>query len=262
LAIYRRCLMEREKWITAHKQTTVHAIAVLRDSELVLPCFHLSPEEQTEVEEVWKPNETFIGKKTRQIIDKVKEVRVLLRTKARSMSLLLIISDGTKLFILSQVERHKKEQKNEWNYIWEKADFSTKFHGQWRSVVDIDPSLSVVQKTVTLIKRFMTREKNQAKLGDLFELILPKAGRREMGWYRCVRKSTNATRIANMYYVDVITNSTPEIAMEYDFGSLKLRSRALATPWSECNRCGTSKGEKRRKIVCYLSVMSVATSLC
>ncbi|VDN43824.1 unnamed protein product [Gongylonema pulchrum] len=43
-------------------------------------------------------------------------------------------------------------------------------------------------------------------------------------------------------------------AMEYDFGSLKLRSRALATPWSECNRCGTSKGEKRRKIVCYLSL--------
>lgn len=37
-------------------------------------CYSLSPEEQTEVEEVWKPNESFIGKKIRQIIDKVKEV--------------------------------------------------------------------------------------------------------------------------------------------------------------------------------------------
>lgn len=37
-------------------------------------CCSLSPEEQTEVEEIWKPNESFIGKKIRRIIDKVKEV--------------------------------------------------------------------------------------------------------------------------------------------------------------------------------------------
>lgn len=59
--------------------------------------------------------------------------------------------------------------------------------------------------------RFMKREANQPKLGDRFELILPKASRRQMGWYRCVRRTSSTVHIANMYYLDVVTNSTPEI---------------------------------------------------
>uniref|UniRef100_A0A915Q6Z2 Uncharacterized protein n=1 Tax=Setaria digitata TaxID=48799 RepID=A0A915Q6Z2_9BILA len=241
LNIYYRCMKGREKYIK-QKLTPIQAIVALRDAELELECFRcLSPEEQTEVEEIWKPNESFIGKKIRQIIDKVKE------------------------FILSQVKHEIRQKMNEWNYNWERAGFNEGTDGLWKSVVDIDPSLSIAEKTISLIKKFMKREKSQPKLGDHFELILPRASRKDMGWYRCVRRTNNAIHVANMYYVDVVTNSTPEIvindsadahiqAMQHEFANYKLRSSAIATPWSECNNCNTSKGEKRRKIVCHLAI--------
>uniref|UniRef100_A0A0R3RWH1 Ig-like domain-containing protein n=1 Tax=Elaeophora elaphi TaxID=1147741 RepID=A0A0R3RWH1_9BILA len=231
----------REKYIK-QRMTPIQAIVVLRDAELELPCFRcLSPEEQTEVEEVWKPNESFIGKKIRQIIDKVKE------------------------FILSEVEREGKQKTNEWNYTWEKASFEQGMNGSWGSVVDIDPTLSIAEKTISLIKKFMKRQANEPKLGDHFELILPKISRKNMGWYRCIRRINNTVHIANIYYIDVITNSTPKIiinnsvmsemnAMRHEFANLKLQSNAFATPWSECSNCNTKEGEKRRKIACHLSI--------
>uniref|UniRef100_A0A8R1XKC8 Ig-like domain-containing protein n=1 Tax=Onchocerca volvulus TaxID=6282 RepID=A0A8R1XKC8_ONCVO len=242
LKSYYRCMKGREKYIK-QRITPIQAIVALRDAELELQCFRcLSPEEQTEVEEVWKPNESFIGKKIRQIIDKVKE------------------------FILSQV-KHVKTEMNEWDYHWEKAGFDEGWKGWWRSVVDIDPTLSVTEKTISLIKKFMKRQPNEPKLGDHFELILPKVSRKDMGWYRCIKRVNNTMNIANMYYVDVITNSTPEIiinksveteeqAMSHEFADLKLQSRAIATPWSECSICDTRKGEMRRKIACHLKIAS------
>uniref|UniRef100_A0A1I7W2Y0 Transposase n=1 Tax=Loa loa TaxID=7209 RepID=A0A1I7W2Y0_LOALO len=123
--------MEGRKKYIEQKMTPIQAIVALRDAELELQCFKcLSPEEQTEVEEVWKPNESFIGKKIRQIIDKVKE------------------------FILSEVERSGKQKTNEWEYIWEKADFEKGMKGWWRSIVNIDPTLSVAEKTISLIKKY------------------------------------------------------------------------------------------------------------
>lgn len=59
--------------------------------------------------------------------------------------------------------------------------------------------------------RFMKRQVSEPKLGDHFELVLPKVSRKDMGWYRCMRRVKNAVNIANIYYVDVITNSTPRI---------------------------------------------------
>ncbi|VDN87315.1 unnamed protein product [Brugia pahangi] len=125
-------MKEREKYVKK-KVTPIQAIVALRDAELELQCFRcLSPEEQTEVEEVWKPNESFIGKKIRQIIDKVKE------------------------FILSQVEYKGKTRTNEWDYHWEKANFEDGTKG-WQSIVDIDPSLSIAEKTISLIKKLQYR---------------------------------------------------------------------------------------------------------
>ncbi|CAG9535989.1 unnamed protein product [Cercopithifilaria johnstoni] len=230
----------RQKYIR-QKVTPIQAIVALRDAELELQCFRcLSPEEQTEVEEIWKPNESFIGKKIRQIIDKVKE------------------------FILSEVEREGKQNINEWDYKWEKANFEEGTNGWWRNIVDIDPTLSVAEKTISLIKKFMKRQPNEPKLGDHFELILPKVSRKDMGWYRCIRRINKTVNIANIYYIDVVTNSTPEIiinrsvtsqikAMQHKFTDLKLQSNAFVTPWSECSNCDTEKGEKRRKIACHLS---------
>ncbi|KAK6104844.1 hypothetical protein QQG55_17855 [Brugia pahangi] len=237
---YYRCMKEREKYVKK-KVTPIQAIVALRDAELELQCFRcLSPEEQTEVEEVWKPNESFIGKKIRQIIDKVKE------------------------FILSQVEYKGKTRTNEWDYHWEKANFEDGTKG-WQSIVDIDPSLSIAEKTISLIKKFMQRQKIGPKLGDHFELILSKISRKDMGWYRCIRRINGIANIANIYYIDVITNSTPKIiinksvksemqTMQHQFVNFKLQSNAFATSWSECSNCNTKNGEKRRKIVCHLSI--------
>ncbi|VBB27982.1 unnamed protein product [Acanthocheilonema viteae] len=212
----------RENYIK-QKVTPIQAIVALRDAELELRCFRcLSPEEQTEVEEVWKPNESFIGKKIRQIIDKVKE------------------------FILSEVEREGRQRTNEWDYNWEKASFEEGMNGWWRSMADIDPTLSVAEKTISLIKKFMKRQASEPKLGDHFELVLPKVSRKDMGWYRCIRRINNT-----------IINSSVKSkikAMQYEFADLKLQSSAFATPWSECSNCDTKDGEKRRKIACHLSI--------
>ncbi|MCP9263785.1 hypothetical protein DINM_007162 [Dirofilaria immitis] len=154
---------------------------------------------------------------------------------------------------------------HQWDYTWEKANFDKGKKGQWRSVVDIDPTLSVAEKTISLIKKFMKRQPSEPKLGDHFELILPKISRKDMGWYRCIRRVNDIVHIANIYYIDVITNSTPEIiinnsarnqmqAMRHKFTNFKLQSHAIATPWSECSKCDTKNGEKRRKIACYLSI--------
>lgn len=57
----------------------------------------------------------------------------------------------------------------------------------------------------------MKRQASEPKLGDHFQLVLPKVSRKDMGWYRCIRRINNTVNIANMYYIDVVTNSTPEI---------------------------------------------------
>uniref|UniRef100_A0A8R1XSH6 Uncharacterized protein n=1 Tax=Onchocerca volvulus TaxID=6282 RepID=A0A8R1XSH6_ONCVO len=110
---------------------------------------------------------------------------------------------------------------------------------------------------------FMKRQPNEPKLGDHFELILPKVSRKDMGWYRCIKRVNNTMNIANMYYVDIINKSveTEEQAMSHEFANLKLQSRAIATPWSECSICDTRKGEMRRKIVCHLKVATVLAIL-
>uniref|UniRef100_A0A1I7W2X2 Ig-like domain-containing protein n=1 Tax=Loa loa TaxID=7209 RepID=A0A1I7W2X2_LOALO len=92
----------------------------------------------------------------------------------------------------------------------------------------------------------MKRQVNEPKLGDHFELILPKLSRKDMGWYRCIRRMNNT----------IINNSVKDQmqAMQHKFANFKLQSNAVATPWSECSNCDTREGEKRRKIACHLSV--------
>uniref|UniRef100_A0A915A5Z0 Ig-like domain-containing protein n=1 Tax=Parascaris univalens TaxID=6257 RepID=A0A915A5Z0_PARUN len=68
-----RCMQIRDE--RNQSFVNVRAIIVIRDAELNMRCFDcLSPEEQNEVEEIWKPNESFLGKKAHQIFDKIKEV--------------------------------------------------------------------------------------------------------------------------------------------------------------------------------------------
>uniref|UniRef100_A0A9J2NZK4 Ig-like domain-containing protein n=1 Tax=Ascaris lumbricoides TaxID=6252 RepID=A0A9J2NZK4_ASCLU len=203
----------------------------------------LSPEEQNEVEEVWKPNESFLGKKTHQIFDKIKEA------------------------IISSLDFYKKKEGEQWKYHWEWAKFSNGLDGKWKDVVEIKDSLSIVDKTIEVLKRKIIGSRRRPKIDDHFELTLPAVTKNEMGWYRCVKRTENTIHVTNMYYVDAISNISSRLVFYSDenesnkiangmqriFKEFKLHSRGVLTEWSACSRCGSKGGETRRKIKCIVS---------
>ncbi|VDK62414.1 unnamed protein product [Anisakis simplex] len=192
---YYRCMQLRDEQASTYARVT--AITALRDAEVNLRCFDcLSPEEQNEVEEVWKPNESFLGKKTRVIYDRIKEA------------------------LLAAVNVHKKSDPKEWDYSWEKAELTHSWKGDWWNVIGIDDSLSIADKTMEVLRRKMRGGGKRPKLGDHFELRLPAVTKHEMGWYRCVKRlHTNDSddrngdiiQVANMYFVDAISNITSNV---------------------------------------------------
>uniref|UniRef100_A0A915A5W3 Ig-like domain-containing protein n=1 Tax=Parascaris univalens TaxID=6257 RepID=A0A915A5W3_PARUN len=207
------------------------------------PIASLSPEEQNEVEEIWKPNESFLGKKAHQIFDKIKES------------------------ILSSLNLYKRRESKEWKYHWERAKFSNGLDGKWKDVIQIKESLSVVDKTIEVLKRKISGSRRRPKIDDHFELTLPAVTKNEMGWYRCVKHTEKTIHVASMYYVDVISNISSRLVfysgeneskkiengMQRTFKEFQLHSRGVPTEWSACSRCGPKGGETRRKIKCIVS---------
>ncbi|VDM51527.1 unnamed protein product [Toxocara canis] len=55
---------------------------------------------------------------------------------------------------MSSFDFYKKQERDEWEYSWEWAQLSTGWDGQWTNVIGMQQSLSVVDKTIEVLKRF------------------------------------------------------------------------------------------------------------
>ncbi|VDN55286.1 unnamed protein product [Dracunculus medinensis] len=236
LKMYYRCMNRRDAWY-ANRPTAVN----LNENTS-----SLSPEEENEVEEVWKPSESFLGKKIRKIIDKVKDS------------------------IMQNFDFYEKDERIRWDYTWEWANFSSGSGGNWQDLIKShnSDSLSITEKALQLLRGYLTK-KHRYKFGDHFELSISPMDKDYMGWYRCIKRTNDTRHITNIFYVDVFSiiatkvvynllisefndndDSVIEKAMAYQSTKYNLESYAKATHWTDCNRCG--EGETRRSVSCFI----------
>ncbi len=120
-----------------------------------------------------------------------------------------------------------------------------------------------------------------AHLGNRFELEIGPVGRSHIGWYRCATSTPHEVALANLYFIDVISDADPIVVpsvflflskygdvqrvqgvreqkvpqMQRQFPPYLVESFARMSNFTRCNQCGHNAiGEMRRRIACYLRV--------
>ena len=83
----------------------------LKDSSIKLKCFVcLAPDEEEDIEEIWKPNDSFIGRSIRILKDKIKEA-------------------------LQKIQGIEKDEPMKMSFEWEYMSLDK--GGSWKSIIDL-----------------------------------------------------------------------------------------------------------------------------
>ncbi|KAK0411223.1 hypothetical protein QR680_005549 [Steinernema hermaphroditum] len=227
---YRNCITERRNSLRSTGRLHAKAIVVLQDSELKLDCFTcLSEEDAEDVEDMWKPNDSFLGRK------------------------------------LAALLGLKSDKEDEWQFKWQVFPFFDATVGStWRDVINSTKSKGKKLSFKSMVKSYKSH--NRAYLGDLYELEMGKATPKDSGWYRCVNYKNELNPMQNLYFVDVTNRLRIESKYFKDERTLDMFSGALQekefpeehlkmfwkkTKESVCDRCD-KHGEKRKEFTCYL----------
>uniref|UniRef100_A0A7E4ZWR0 SH3 domain-containing protein n=1 Tax=Panagrellus redivivus TaxID=6233 RepID=A0A7E4ZWR0_PANRE len=231
------------------------ALIFPRGASIKLSCFEcLSPEAESDIEELWKPTDSFIGRAIRVLKDKVRKTVRKLAPDAEN------------------------EGPEKVSFRWE---YQPPMQGaEWTPAIDLHEPKGLAAKAAKVISGFMSKDKSTVEIGDHYELEVVKANHSlHTGFYRCLRVGQRRQVIEAAYFVDVVTDAVAEVAAETDeAANTKAEGEFItdvndeaeavwrSSPWSECNVCGDGEGEQRRRIECVVqpkpnaSIEKLATS--
>ncbi|EYC32721.1 hypothetical protein Y032_0002g1060 [Ancylostoma ceylanicum] len=230
---YRDCIRRREEVLS--EANYVQVIVVGKGADVTLPCFScVSPENAVEIESTYKPSAGTIGRAFMKAVDFFKERLFRVTSRVRDPSL--------------------------WKYDWQRA-----IMGQdWRPLTKMHESGMRIEKIADKVKRFLDRDRTKVRVGDRYELRITSVDRNDTGYYRCVNKHGKHRVVSTMYYLDVISRVNFELVKsKLDVIPLsipvwnqqigrKLVARSVASPWSECSKCGEEIGEQSRSVQCMI----------
>ena len=106
------------------------ALIFPRDSSIKLKCFVcLAPDEEESIEEVWKPNDSFIGRSTRILKDRIKEA-------------------------LQKIQGIEKDESMKTSFDWEYISLDKR--GSWKSVMDLREPIIPSAKAKRVVERYLS----------------------------------------------------------------------------------------------------------
>ncbi|KAE9419833.1 hypothetical protein Angca_002019, partial [Angiostrongylus cantonensis] len=212
-------------------------ISVGKDADVTLPCFScVSPENAVEIESTYKPSAGTIGRAFIKAIDFFKERIFRLNNKVRDADM--------------------------WKYDWQHATVGQ----DWRPLTKMHESGFRAEKIADKVKRFLARDSAKVRVGDRYELRLTAVDRNHSGYYRCVNKHGRRV-VSMMYFVDVTSRVNiqmvssrldaipPSVSIVNHHIDGQLIAKSVASPWSDCNKCGEEIGEQARSIQCMIQPM-------
>ncbi|KAK6752116.1 hypothetical protein RB195_003498 [Necator americanus] len=230
---YRECIKRRESVLS--DSNYVQVITVGKGADVTMPCFScVSPENAVEIESTYKPSAGTIGRVFLKAIDFFKER--LLHASHRVVDL------------------------NMWKYDWQRAVMGQ----DWRPLTKMHETGMRMEKIADKVKRFLARDRAKIRVGDRYELRLTSVDRNATGYYRCLNKHGKHRVVSTMYYLDVISRVKIEmvkskldvIPLSIPVWNKKLSgnliAKSVASPWSECSKCGIEIGEQARSVQCMI----------
>ncbi|KAI1733098.1 hypothetical protein Ddc_02010 [Ditylenchus destructor] len=246
-ADYEKCMNNRVEELDRFQNSERYfGTTAMRGSTVILPCFLcLDPADEEYLEDLWKPNESFLGRKMQKFLDKVKEA---VRTGKYKVDV------GNKLQNIGE-----EIQPHCWEYRSPKSM-------TWTSVMNMSMPIEPYEKAKMIIKSFLPSNMQQYAIGDHFELIIKYANLTNTGWYRCIRCS-DSSDVSRAYYIDVVPEYPIRLRKYSRLADLRSEFRSSvkefnietfgkATPWTSCNKCGENEiGESKRQISCYIRPM-------
>ncbi|KHJ92836.1 hypothetical protein OESDEN_07266 [Oesophagostomum dentatum] len=248
-ANYRECIRRREEVLSESNYVQVswrsHSSKHLRNRAFKLKIsdrlilLSVSPENAVEIESTYKPSAGTIGRAFKKAVDFFKERILRLSSRVRDTNL--------------------------WKYDWQRA-----IMGQdWRPLTKMHEAGMRVEKIADKVKRFLARDRAKVRVGDRYELRLTAVDRNATGYYRCVNKHGKNRVVSSMYYLDVISrvkikmvksklNEIPASIPQWkkEIGK-NLVAKMVASPWSECSKCGEEIGEQARSVQCMIEVFKI-----
>ncbi|VDM60541.1 unnamed protein product [Angiostrongylus costaricensis] len=126
---------------------------------------------------------------------------------------------------------NKVKDADMWKYDWQHATVGQ----DWRPLTKMHESGFRAEKIANKVKRFLARDSAKIRVGDRYELRLTAVDRNHSGYYRCVNKHGRRV-VSMMYFIDVVSRVNMQ----------------MASPWSDCNKCGEEIGEQARSIQCMI----------
>ncbi|KAH7728739.1 Protein Y37E11AR.7 [Aphelenchoides avenae] len=202
--------------------------------------FSLTPWEEEELQDLWKPTESLIGRRIKQFVRKLKEPLTKVNGHSKNTA-----------------SSHNEDEK--WVFAWEYMPMKTK--NAWKSVIDLREPLNPSAKAKKAVKTFITRDAKRVDVNNQYDLEIREANTSDSGWYRCVKRSTKGeTHVLRAYFVDVLTE-LPVTVKQFDkrtdvfeFTHDLVKVNSTPTGWTSCNQCATDakKGEQYRRVMCYI----------
>ncbi|KAI1726632.1 hypothetical protein DdX_03356 [Ditylenchus destructor] len=246
-ADYEKCMNNRAEELDRSQNSERYTGTIaIRGSTAILPCFLcLDPTDEEYLEDIWKPNESFLGRKMQKFLDKVKEA---VRTGKYKVDV------GNK----SQDTGDEIQP-----YCWE---YRSPKSMTWTSVMNMSMLTEPYEKAKMIMKSFLPSNMQQYAIGDHFELIIKYANLTDTGWYRCFRCS-DSSDVSRAYYIDIVPEYPIQLRKYSRLIDLRSEFRSSvkefnieifgkATPWTSCNKCGEDEiGESNRQISCYIRPM-------
>ncbi|KAL3090126.1 hypothetical protein niasHS_006578 [Heterodera schachtii] len=250
------CMDAQRKEIETFGMQPFHAIVTPANTTIWLKCSQcLHPDDTEELEDVWKPSPSVIGRKIQKFLKKIREK--IIRSKspyAKSRRVNLATYCWQKLGNINE----KGTSKKKWVTI--KSPTFQKTGGR-------DNQTEVTQFVEELTKK---EDENMRKfyLGDHFELEIRNINAAKKGWYRCRNLTGNNDEdISQIYHVDILEHfrtvmysidQMPDEVKKADFAERiinenpKIELFWRESEWTPCNMCGHKVGEQRRVKSCYL----------
>uniref|UniRef100_A0A914I477 Ig-like domain-containing protein n=1 Tax=Globodera rostochiensis TaxID=31243 RepID=A0A914I477_GLORO len=249
------CMETQRKQFEEFGMRPIHAIATPMNTTLWLKCFEcLHPDDAEELEDVWKPSPSIIGRKIQNFLAKIREK--LIRSQLKSG--------------VGKIERGDLAK-----YRWERLDVKKK---KWTNALrqyDKEGGRDNESAVINFIEEVMSKEDENMKnlfIGDHLELEMRHIDWTKSGWYRCVSRTTKGNKmemnISQMYYVDIlntfrpimynVADDKPKEVDEADFSNRTINKKPKVelywhrSEWTPCNKCGDRVGERRRTKSCYL----------
>uniref|UniRef100_A0AC34FRJ4 Ig-like domain-containing protein n=1 Tax=Panagrolaimus sp. ES5 TaxID=591445 RepID=A0AC34FRJ4_9BILA len=248
---YVECLKKRSETIQKWGiQRSYKAVIFQRFANIKLECFQcLSPDDEDNVEDIWKPNDSFIARTIQFITDKFKKF----------------------------VSKYAGGDQISIKFVWEYLEMDSL--SDWELVIPEygKSTASPSEKAKRVVQSFLNRGKStKEEIGNHFEIeIFNSQHFKHSGFYRCLRITSKnkieyvEKKIEQLYFVDIFTSvyvTVREVASVDDdenevknlpklphLSSNLIEAKWIIQKWGECNRCGKNVlGEQRRKIECVI----------